>query len=68
MNNIRYAKRKQLEIVGYSPDNGQGITEMPEVCQLFDCQKWEGETPVAPVLVVNADGFKVCPRCKASYG
>jgi hypothetical protein len=63
---IRYVPRGWV-VAGYSPDNGQALVAT-ECCTAFDCQGWDGDTPVAPKLVRNARGFRVCPKCGGSYG
>lgn len=39
------------------------------VCILFKCQTWDDDVLIKPELVLDeATGFWVCPKCKASYG
>jgi hypothetical protein len=37
-------------------------------CVRFECQTWEGRTPVRPKLAPDANGFWRCPKCGGSYG
>ena len=62
---IAYHTPKVIEI---SPDNGQGITERVGFCTCWECQRWDGEHPIAPALVTNDKGFRICSACGSSYG
>ena len=57
----------EWKIVGYSFENGQAIVQTV-VCTRFDCQEWQNGQPIAPLLVRNKQGLRICPKCRCSYG
>lgn len=66
---IEYTTEK-FKIVGYSPENGQALTD-GKVCTNPDCQAWligDPTVPIYPVLKKNEQGFRICPICHCSYG
>jgi len=63
---VVYAPSDQ-KFAGYSPDNGQALTTQ-SVCTKWQCQKWDGDTPIFPKLVANERGFRICPVCGCSWG
>lgn len=38
-----------------------------DACTKFECQTWDGDTPVKPKLVKRGL-YWCCPTCGASYG
>lgn len=42
----------------------QAITDMPKSCTKWPCCK----DPEKAILIIDDDGFTICPICKASYG
>lgn len=41
-------------------------------CMRWTCQEWEGDTPVAPLLVIcrrtPRKAVMLCPKCGCEYG
>jgi len=54
------------KLVGYGED-GAAIVRT-NVCTNWKCAECRGMNQVAPMLERNAAGFRVCPKCGASYG
>lgn len=59
VNGILYIPYK-WELQGYSSDNGQALITS-ECCTSYLCQVWNNNIAMAPKLVVNKNGFIVCP-------
>jgi hypothetical protein len=60
---VKYVPYKQSEFLCYSEDNGQVITHPSTCCQRWECQRWVGGVSMAPELIVNSNGFRVCSSC-----
>lgn len=53
--------------VGLEEDQDQALMATNH-CTRFECQWWEGNTPMRPELVQDEDSYWVCPKCRYSYG
>jgi hypothetical protein len=65
---VTYTEYKQPRPICYSEDNGQVITEPATSCTRWECLRWDGARPLAPVLVDDGRGFRVCSSCCSSHG
>lgn len=65
---VIYVPYNMPKVIAISPDNGQGITERVDFCTRWECQCWDGDQAVAPILVRCARGFRICSVCGCSYG
>lgn len=57
----------------YDSDNGQWVSAIISgmTCQHWQCQEWDGDTPIAPLLILFDRGrfsVRMCPKCNREYG
>lgn len=45
----------------------QGFSNIEQGCLRWECQTWDGDTPVHPKLFKNDRGFWTCPKCGGNY-
>lgn len=67
LNGIEYIPYN-VEFLGESEDEGAQMVTRQSMCSRFECLEWNKGERFGPKLIRNEKGFRICPRCKCSWG